>query len=110
MSGAILFGAGLPWIVVGAYTMLQLRTPLELQGRVSAAADTILSTPQVLSIALGAWLVGVVSYQILLAVMGSTVLAAAAYLLTRKEQWEKLTPPGVTAVLETSAPGGTPDA
>ena len=75
MSGAILFGAGLPWIIVGAYTMLQLRTPLELQGRVSAAADTILSTPQVLSIAVGAWLVGVVSYQLLLAVMGGTVLA-----------------------------------
>jgi MFS family permease len=110
MSGAILFGAGLPWIVVGAYTMLQLRTPLELQGRVSAAADTILSTPQVLSIALGAWLVGVVNYQILLAVMGSTVLAAAAYLLTRKEQWEKPAQPGITADLQATASGGTPAA
>jgi MFS family permease len=63
MAGAIVFGAGLPWIVVGAYTMLQVRTPLELQGRVSAAADTLLSTPQILSIAVGAWLVGIVNYQ-----------------------------------------------
>ncbi len=77
MSGAILFGMGLPWIIVGAYTMLQIRTPPELQGRVSAAADTILSTPQVLSIALGAWLVGVVDYRMLLCVMGGTVLLAA---------------------------------
>jgi MFS family permease len=102
MSGAILFGAGLPWIIVGAYTMLQLRTPPELQGRVSAAADTILSTPQVLSIAVGAWLVGVVSYQLLLAVMGGTVLLAAVYLLTRKEQWEKLAPPAASTEPQTS--------
>ena len=104
MAGAIMFGAGLPWIVVGAYTMLQIRTPLELQGRVSAAADTILSTPQILSIALGAWLVGIVNYQLLLAVMGGTVLLAAVYLLTRKQQWEKLAPTEAAAELEDPAP------
>ncbi len=93
LPGAVLFGAGLPWIVVGAYTMLQRRTPVELQGRVSAAADTILSTPQILSIAVGAWLVGIVNYKLLLFVMSGTVLAAAAYLLSRKEQWEKLPTP-----------------
>src|ERR1019366_2046295 len=106
MAGAIMFGAGLPWIVVGAYTMLQIRTPLELQGRVSAAADTILSTPQILSIALGAWLVGIVNYQLLLAVMGGTVLLAAVYLLTRKQQWEKLAPTKAAAELEDQAPVG----
>ena len=106
MAGAIMFGAGLPWIVVGAYTMLQIRTPLELQGRVSAAADTILSTPQILSIALGAWLVGIVNYQLLLAVMGGTVLLAAVYLLTRKQQWEKLAPTEAAAELEDPAPVG----
>jgi MFS family permease len=90
MPGAVLFGIGLPWVVVGAYTMLQRRTPPELQGRVSAAADTILSTPQVLSIAVGAWLVGIVNYKLLLFVMSGTVLGAAIYLLSRKEQWEKL--------------------
>ena len=94
MVGAVLFGIGLPWIVVGAYTMLQRRTPLELQGRVSAAADTILSTPQILSIAIGAWLVGIVDYKLLLFVMAGTVLIAAGYLLSRKEQWEKLDPAG----------------
>jgi MFS family permease len=104
MAGAIMFGAGLPWIVVGAYTMLQIRTPLELQGRVSAAADTILSTPQILSIALGAWLVGIVNYQLLLAVMGGTVLLAAVYLLTRKQQWEKLAPTEAAAELKDPAP------
>ncbi|MGA3354189.1 MAG: MFS transporter [Acidimicrobiales bacterium] len=90
MPAAVLFGIGLPWIIVGAYTMLQRRTPLELQGRVSAAADTILSTPQTVSIAMGAWLVGIVDYKVLLFIMAGTILLAAAYLLSRKEQWEKL--------------------
>ena len=105
MAGAILFGAGLPWVVVGAYTMLQIRTPLELQGRVSAAADTILSTPQILSIALGAWLVGVVNYQLLLGIMGVTVLVAALYLLTRKEQWVKMAPAEAAAEPEADPVG-----
>ena len=96
MPGAVLFGIGLPWIIVGAYTMLQIRTPLELQGRVSAAADTILSTPQTVSIALGAWLVGVVDYKVLLYVIAATVLAAAGYLLSRKEQWQKLDLPAMS--------------
>jgi MFS family permease len=96
MPGAVLFGIGLPWIIVGAYTMLQIRTPLELQGRVSAAADTILSTPQTVSIALGAWLVGVVDYKVLLYVIAATVLAAAGYLLSRKEQWQKLDLPATS--------------
>ncbi|MGA2528992.1 MAG: MFS transporter [Acidimicrobiales bacterium] len=97
MAAAILFGIGLPWIVVGAYTMLQRRTPLELQGRVSAAADTILSTPQTVSIAMGAWLVGIVDYKVLLFVMAGTIVLAAAYLLSRKEQWEKLPGPAGAA-------------
>jgi hypothetical protein len=40
----------------------------------------------------GAWLVGIVNYKLLLFVMAGTVLVAAAYLLSRKEQWEKLVP------------------
>ena len=103
LAGAICFGASLPWIVVAAYTMLQRRTPRELQGRGSAAADTILSTPQILSIALGAELVGIVDYRILLAIMAGTVLVAAAYLLSRPEQWVKL-PPGVDEDAPRAAP------
>ena len=92
MAGAIMFGTGLPWVIVGAYTMLQIRTPYALQGRVSAAADTILSTPQVLSIGLGAYLVGIVDYRMLLYVMAGTVMASALYLLTRREQWVRYVP------------------
>ena len=104
MAGAVLFGLGLPWVVVGAYTMLQIRTPFELQGRVSAAADTILSTPQVFSIALGAYLVGIVDYRILLFVMAGTVLGAALYLLSRREQWVRIRPRSQRAAYSEESP------
>lgn len=73
-------------------------------GRVSAAADTFRSTPQVLSIAVGAWLIGLVSYRILSFVMAGTVLIAAGYLLSRREQWEKLPPQQSEAALEPELP------
>ena len=43
----------LPPLLVGAYTLLQLRTPSELQGRAFSAFDLIASLPQTMSIALG---------------------------------------------------------
>ena len=52
-AGIIIFGASLPLIIVGLMTLLQRRTPNELQGRVSSAADTLISVPQTLSIAVG---------------------------------------------------------
>jgi hypothetical protein len=51
-------------------TAIQLRTPADLQGRVYSAADMILGTPQTLSIALGAALITVVDYRILIVAMG----------------------------------------
>ena len=57
LAGAIVFGAGIPWIVVGLITLVQRLTPAELQGRVYAAAETLITTPQTISIALGAALI-----------------------------------------------------
>jgi len=88
-AGAIVLGASLPWLIVGFMTLLQRRTPPELQGRVSAAADTLTSIPQTASIAVGAALLGIVDYRLLLAVVAVVVSAAGVYLLTRREQWER---------------------
>jgi MFS family permease len=95
-AGAVVFGACLPPIVVALMTMLQRRTPSELQGRVSSAADSLISVPQTISIAVGAALIGFVNYRYLLAVIAVVVTMAAVYLLTRKEQWVRL-PDGVQA-------------
>jgi MFS family permease len=77
-------GVGIAWAIVGFSTALQTRTPLAIQGRVSAAADVTLSIAQTTSIATGAILSTVVDYRILFVVMAAVVVASAAYLLTRE--------------------------
>ena len=87
--GVVLFagpiaGVGVAWAIVGFSTALQTRTPLAIQGRVSAAVDLTLSIAQTASIATGALLSTVVDYRTA-AVMTAVVLASASYLLTREE-------------------------
>jgi MFS family permease len=79
-------GVGVVWLIVGATTALQTRTPLAIQGRVSAAADISLSVAQAVSIATGAALSTAVDYRILLGVMAGVVLLSALYLVTRREE------------------------
>ena len=78
-------GVGVAWAIVGFSTALQTRTPLVIQGRVSAAADLTLSIAQTTSIATGAILSTVVDFRILFVVMAAVVLASASYLLSRRE-------------------------
>ena len=78
-------GIGVAWAIVGFSTALQTRTPLAIQGRVSAAADLSLSIAQTTSIATGALLSTFVDYRILFAVMAGVVLVSAGYLLTRQD-------------------------
>jgi MFS family permease len=80
LAGKVLFGFGIPWIVVGAYTLLQRQTPARLQGRAFSAAELLLGGPQTLSVALGAVLVTVVDYRVLLIVEAAVIAAAAIYL------------------------------
>jgi MFS family permease len=77
-------GVGVAWAIVGFSTALQVRTPLAIQGRVSAAADLTLSIAQTTSIGTGALLSTLVDYRILFVVMAAVVLASAGYLLTRR--------------------------
>jgi hypothetical protein len=81
-------GAGvcIAWLVVGFGTALQLRSPLAIQGRVSAAADLALSIAQTASIAAGAALSTLVDYRLLFVVMAAVTAASAAYLLTRRHE------------------------
>jgi MFS family permease len=83
LAGIAVAGAGIAWLIVGYATAIQVRTPLRLQGRVLSASDTLVSTPQTISIALGAALIGVFDYRVLVMVMAVVVAACAAYLLTR---------------------------
>jgi MFS family permease len=82
LVGFAVAGAGISWAVVGYFTAVQLRTPAALQGRVSSAADVVVSVPQTVSIALGAALIGFVDYQVLIVVMSVVTAACGAYLVT----------------------------
>jgi MFS family permease len=81
--GVAVLGFGVPWVVVALFTAVQRWTPADLQGRVYSASDTLISTPQTISIALGAGLSTVVDYRVLLGAIGVVVAACAIYLATR---------------------------
>lgn len=84
--GSVLIGFGLPWLVVGSYTLVQRRTPADLQGRAYSAFDVAVSTPQTISIALGAALIAVIPYQALLALVSVVTALAGGWLITRRAQ------------------------
>jgi MFS family permease len=86
VPGVVLFGVGIPWIVVALFTLLQRSTPGPLQGRVYSAVELLVNTPQTISIVLGAVLVAFIDYRLLLLVEAAVVAAAGAWLLTRPEQ------------------------
>jgi MFS family permease len=82
-AGIIVAGFAVSWFIVGFSSSIQLRTPQRLQGRVASAANTMVGTPQTIGIALGAFLVSVLDYRVLVAAMFVAILACGAYLLTR---------------------------
>jgi MFS family permease len=83
LLGTFVLGVGVPWFVVGWSTGLQRYTPARLQGRVNATANMILTAPQTASIGLGASLIAVVDYRILLLVIFTGMCASGTVLLLR---------------------------
>ncbi|MHB8379793.1 MAG: MFS transporter [Acidimicrobiales bacterium] len=81
LLGAVVFGVALPPLLVGAFTLLQLRTPDELQGRAFSAFDLIASLPQTISIAVGAALITVLGYRGELSIIALVVAFSAVILL-----------------------------
>jgi MFS family permease len=81
LAGKVLFGLGLPWIVVAMLTLLQRETPSHLQGRAYAAAELAIGAPQTVSIAVGAALVALIDYRIVLLIQAVTVGLAGLALL-----------------------------
>ncbi len=84
VAALLVFGAGISWVVVAFGTALQRRTPLQLQGRVFATASMTFGIPQTFSIALGAVLIAVVDYRLLLAAVAAVTGASGLYLATRR--------------------------
>jgi predicted MFS family arabinose efflux permease len=116
LAGQVLAGPVGPWMTVAAITAIQRRTPAALLGRVSGAYGMSLAVPQIASVGVGAALIAVVSYRVLL--LGVTVASAAAlaYLLCHPEAHRRAVrgpapgPPGGTGAAVTPGlsrcPGG----
>jgi MFS family permease len=95
--GAVVGGFSLPWIIAPSMTFMQRSTPSSLQGRVSSTVDVLTSTPQSLSIAVGAALLALLGYQVLMAVVVVVSLGAGLWLVTRPEQ-RRQSPPSIDEV------------
>ncbi|MBZ9642145.1 MFS transporter [Streptomyces sp. PSKA30] len=74
-------GAGLPCVLIAALTAVQRETPDALLGRTVATANTLVFTPNVIGLAVGAALVELLDVRLLLAVLGSAWLVTAVPLL-----------------------------
>lgn len=90
-----IFGTGvLPLVLVGGFgfglagtlyntayvTVMQTRTPLEMQGRVMSAVDAVVTIPYVISFLLGAALVTVLDFRAIYATEALALAGAAWYL------------------------------
>ncbi|MFF3331341.1 MFS transporter [Streptomyces sp. NPDC002888] len=74
-------GVGLPCVLIAALTAIQRETPDATLGRTAATANTLIFTPNVIGLAVGAGLVELVDHRLVLPVLGLAWLATAAPLL-----------------------------
>ncbi|MER6071306.1 MFS transporter [Streptomyces sp. NPDC001817] len=78
-------GLGLPCVLVAAFTAVQRETPGPLLGRVTATANTLVFTPNVIGLGTGAGLVELASPALLLPLYGVALLLTAASLAQRAD-------------------------
>ncbi|TDB91873.1 MFS transporter, partial [Micromonospora fluostatini] len=69
-AALLVTGAALPLTMVGMSMLVQVSTPSNLLGRVTAAADSLVGAPQAVLIGVGALLVGVLDYRLLFLLVG----------------------------------------
>ncbi|MFG2039928.1 MFS transporter [Dactylosporangium sp. NPDC048998] len=81
LAGKLIMGAALPWIVIAIITLLQRLAATHLQGRVYAALEVCTTGPQTAGLALGAVLIAVFDYRLVLVGETLSLLIAAATLV-----------------------------
>jgi MFS family permease len=82
LIGMALAGACDLWVNIGGYTIIQRNTPVNLLGRVDAALSMAIVIPQAISLAIGASLIAVINYRILLVAVAA-VLVVAFFIFAR---------------------------
>jgi hypothetical protein len=69
LGAGALIGMAIPPLFVAFNTLVQVRTPQPILGRVSMAVEVFMGTPQAISMAGGSLLVAVLSYRSLFLIM-----------------------------------------
>lgn len=77
IAGATIAGVGIPWALVAYVTARQRLTPGTLQGRVAAAGTLALNAPQTIATAVGAALIAVVDYRVVVAMIVAVLVVSA---------------------------------
>lgn len=80
MGAMVLAGYALPMTFVAFTTLLQRRTPQRLMGRASAAVETLMGVPQAVSLAVGAGLVAVLDFHVIVGIVAVVTALGATYL------------------------------
>jgi MFS family permease len=83
VAGMFLLGVTVPWMVVVS-VVIQRTTPVELLGRSFAAFELSVTVPQTASMAVGAGLIAVLDYRLLLLAITVVGMLAAGYLFIRR--------------------------
>ncbi|OLZ65941.1 hypothetical protein AV521_29600 [Streptomyces sp. IMTB 2501] len=80
LASAVAIGLGLPCVLVATFTAVQQQTPGPLLGRATATANTLVFTPNVIGLGVGAGLIELTSPGLLLPLYGLALLLTAASL------------------------------
>lgn len=109
LASVVLLGWSIPVLLIGFTTLMQRLTPGRLMGRVSAATDVVLGTPQTVGIALGAALVSLVSYRAIFLTMAVVTVAAVGYLaITLRDRLFRAVAADAEAPVQAGAGTATP--
>jgi MFS family permease len=77
--GAIAGGVASTLFNVSYITLMQTRTPMDLQGRVMSAVEAVVTVPFLMSLALGALLITIVDFRVLYAIVAVGMALIGAY-------------------------------
>jgi MFS family permease len=89
IASEVVVGIVIPWMLVAFITLRQRVTPPELQGRVASATNMAFNGPQTVGTALGAALIAIVDYRVLILAMGVVIVACAIPVAARKTPAEQ---------------------
>lgn len=80
LIGVVIFGLGMPFVLIALGTAFHLYTPSRIQGRANAAVGTVTGAAQTISIAVGVALIGVLGHQVMYLAVACTAVLCAGWL------------------------------